>query len=212
MNFGFTKEQVNSMKAIQSLFVAVVGLCVGMPALAQSTTCTPQVNCTLTVAQNLAVDSGFEVGCPAWKFDGTGSTREAAGPCSTTYCPKADALMKASSTSTATYFQQDINLAPTGCRLTPFRLTFYIHVRSTSASTWDQATVEVLDPATGTLLQTVAVYNAFTQRNWEYQELPLSSSSTSVWPQWVRLRIRGTFATSSSPAQFRFDDIRFMGI
>jgi hypothetical protein len=74
------------------------------------------------------------------------------------------------------------------------------------------ATVEVLDPVTGALLQTVAVYNAFTQRNWEYQDLPLNSSSTSVWPQWVRLRIRGTFATSSSPAQFRFDDIRFMGI
>jgi len=199
---------------MKTRLIAVVmgmGLAVSLPALAQSTTCSPQISCTLTVAQNLAVDSGFELGCPAWQF-APGSSREYPGPCSLngTYCPKTDALMRASGTSTGTYFQQDINMAPTGCRLNPYRVSFYIHVRSTSPSTWDQATVEVLNPSTGAVLQTVGVYNTFTPYDWAYQVVSLSS--TAAWPQWVRLRIRATFATPSSPAQFRFDDVRFWGI
>lgn len=200
------------MKTFRSIFVATlaVGAIISLPAHAQSTACNVQVSCQLPVSQNLAVDSDFEIGCPAWVF-GIGSKREYPGPCGSTYCPDHDALMTTGGTSTATYFQQDINLAPSGCRLNPYRLTFLIHVRSSSPSTWDKVTVEVLNPSTGALLQTLAVYDSRTQYTWEPQQLDLSSAS-STWPQWVRLRFRGTFANSSSPAQFRFDQVKFWGI
>ena len=201
------------MKTIQGSFVVALALCAltSLPASAQSAACSPQISCQLTVAQNLAVDSGFELGCPAWYF-ASGSRRENPGPCSsgtTGYCPGADALMTVLSTSTATYFQQDINLAPTGCRLDPYYVSFLIHVSSTSSSTWDKVFVEVVNPYTNTVLQTLGSYDSRTLYSWEYQQLPMSPASN--WPQWVRLRFRATFANGST-TKFRFDQVKFWGI
>ncbi len=200
------------MKTVQGLLVAGLALCAltSLPASAQGTACSPQISCQLTVGQNLAVDSGFEFGCPAWYF-APGSRRENPGPCSSGtngYCPNADALMTLSS-ATATYFQQDINLAPTGCRLDPYRVSFLIHVSGTSPSTWDKVFIEVVNPYTNTVLQTLGVYDSRTLYDWTYQQLPVSP--TSNWPQWVRLRFRATFATGSA-MKFRFDEVKFWGI